>query len=71
MAGLIIRNESSSHPRKEYIYKAWRVQLDKHPKEDRWDWMIEEQNNGPVYWYRTIHEPTYDEIGEYIETQGY
>ena len=68
---LNLRYEKSKYPRKEYIYKSWRVQLDKHPREDRWDWMIEEQNNGPVYWHQTVDEPSYAEIGEYIEAQGY
>ena len=72
MAGIYLKNEPSRHPRKEYVYKSWRVQIDRHPKQlDRWDWMIEERNNGPVYWHRTTEEPTFAEIGEYIEAQGY
>lgn len=68
---LQVRNEPARYPRREYIHKAWRIQVDKHPIEDRWDWMIEEQNNGPVYWHQTVDEPTYGEIGEYIKAQDW
>ena len=68
---LQLKNEPSKYPRREYVTGRWRVQLDRHPKQySRWDWMIEEQNNGPVYWHRTIgDEPSYEDVKRYIKSQ--
>ena len=72
MSVIELKREESIHPRREYVCLAWRVQIDKHPlEEDRWDWMIEEKDNGPVYWHRTADEPTYLEIQEWIKAQDW
>jgi hypothetical protein len=71
MSVIELKREESIHPRREYVTGIWRVQLDKHPREDRWDWMIETQDNGPVYWHRTTDEPSYEEINEWIKTQDW
>jgi len=63
------RIEPSKRPRREYYAWSWRIQLDYHPQGERWDWMIETQNNGPVHWHRTVDEPSYTEIRQWIAAQ--
>ena len=68
------KNEPSKYPRREYVTGVWRVQLDYNPRMDHWDWMIEEQNNGPVYWHRTAGtdgEPLYPDGKRYIKSQDW
>ena len=68
-APLEINLEPSKRPRDEYIWARWRIQIDLHPDGTHWNWMIEEENNGPVYWHNTNDRPSYAEVQKYINSQ--
>ena len=61
---------NNAYPRFEMLYKKWRIQCDKSPfvSVETWDWMIETEKNGPVFWHKTTgSQPTLDEIRAYID----
>jgi hypothetical protein len=63
-----LRQEKSARPRDEYIHKLWRIQIDLHP-DGHWTWMIETENNGPVWFHSSADRPTFPEIQKYIAEQ--
>jgi len=68
-APLNLNMEASKRPRDEYIWSKYRIQIDHHPDGTVWNWMIESENNGPVYWHETTSRPTYGEIQKWIAAQ--
>ena len=66
---LNLKLEASKRPRDEYIHNRWRIQVDLHPDCGQWNWMIETEDNGPVYWHDTDSRPTYGEIQKWIAEQ--
>ena len=60
-----------SYPKKEYYHKSWHVTLNREPYGKWWDWMIEEDDNRAVYWHRTTEEPSYQDVGSYIDQQSW
>lgn len=65
---LNLKLEAAKRPRDEYIHNLWRIQIDQHP-DGYWTWMIETENNGPVYFHNTDSRPTYGEIQKWIADQ--
>ena len=62
--------------RKEYYHHKFNVVLDLHPVDNCWDWMIEQDSidgidNGPVYWHRTVEEPSIEDVRNYLKAQDY
>lgn len=62
-----------AYPRFEIHYKKWRIQCDKNPfaSEETWDWMIETEKNGPVFWHKTVGpQPKADDVRNYVDEQS-
>lgn len=61
-------NEPTRRPKIVWYYGRYRIQGDLHP-DGWWDWMIESENNGPVYWHRTDDSMEVQEFRDWMHVQ--